>query len=413
MVKEHSTPNVERSTFNRSAPSPRPSPIGSERVSAGRVRVGWCRSLMTVVKEPSTSNGERSTCKSISRDPIERWKLNVECWTLNFDCWTFAASFRRALPVVLLAVALFVSISSKAQTNEQRNLIVVVGASGEAEFGEHFSAWMDLWKQSALKGGLQLVVVGKDEDQSLDDRTRLLNALTNEVTKPDGELWLVFIGHGTFDGHTAKFNLRGPDISAEELAAVLKPCKRTLAVIECASASGPFINALSGPGRVVITATKSGYENNMARFGGYFAHAIGDPAADLDKDGQTSLLEAYLMASRQVEQFYKEEGRLATEHALLDDNGDGLGTPAEWFRGVRAVKTAANGKSVDGVRAHQLNLVRSQSEQELSPSARTRRDELEQQLSALRTHKGEMKETEYYNQLETVLAEIARLYQGK
>ena len=128
-------------------------------------------------------------------------------------------------------------------------------------------------------------------------------------------------------------------------------------------------------------------KSTSTRFGNYLARDVADPAADLDKDGQTSLLEAFLMASRQTEHFYKEAGRLATEHALLDDNGDGLGTPADWFRGVRAVKKAANGKSVDGVRAHQMNLVRSANEQELSPALRARRDELEAQLSALRDRK--------------------------
>jgi hypothetical protein len=194
------------------------------------------------------------------------------------------------------------------------------------------------------------------------------------------------------------------------LAAALKPCTRPLGVIQCASASGPFLSALSAPGRVIITATRSGYEVNATQFGGYLASAIADPAADLDKDGQTSLLEAYLLASRQVEQFYKEAGRLTTEHALLDDNGDGLGTPADWFQAVRAVKTAAAGKSVDGVRAHQLILVRSAVERELSPEIRVRRDALEETLSALRSHKGAMNQDDYYAQLERIVAEIARLY---
>src|SRR5204863_7310884 len=57
---------------------------------------------------------------------------------------------------------------------------------------------------------------------------------------------------------------------------------------------------------------------------------------DRDRDGQIRLLEASLMASHHTAEFYKAESRLATEHALLDDNGDGLGTPADWFRGVRA-----------------------------------------------------------------------------
>jgi len=323
--------------------------------------------------------------------------------------------WRLDIATLIAGLLLFLTFldSSQAQTNEQRALVLVIGAAGEPEYGEQFSHWADLWKQAAAKGGLQTSVIGEDTNNPANDRMRLLTVLTNEVAKPAGELWLVFIGHGTYDGRSAKFNLRGPDISAVDLAAVLKPCHRPLAVIQCASASGPFINALSGPDRIIITATRSGYEVNATRFGGYMAKAIADPAADLDKDGQTSLLEAFLLASREVAQFYKEAGRLATEHSLLDDNGDGLGTPADWFQGVRAVKTAANGKSVDGVRAHQFHLVRSEAEQELSPAARGRRDELEKQLSELRARKEAMPEDEYYRQLEGILVEIARLYGKK
>jgi hypothetical protein len=289
-------------------------------------------------------------------------------------------------------------------------MMLVVGAAGEPEFGEQFAASADLWKRAGTNGGFRILIVGESTN-STDDRGALLNALTNELTQSVEELWIVLIGHGTFDGRAAKFNLRGPDISAEEFAAALKPCKRPLAVIDCASASGPFINALSAPGRVIITATRSGYEENVTRFGNYLARDVADPAADLDKDGQTSLLEAFLMASRQTEDFYKEAGRLATEHSLIDDNGDGLGTPADFFRGVRAVKKAANGKTVDGVRAHQMNLVRSANEQELSPALRARRDELEAQLSALRDRKSQLQEDDYYNQLEKILVETAKLYE--
>jgi hypothetical protein len=317
----------------------------------------------------------------------------------------------RFLPTLVLLSGLVFAHSSFAQTNEQRTLVLVIGAAGEPEYGEQFSASAALWKQAAAKGGLQTTVIGEDKDQPENDLVRLHTVLTNEVAKQSGELWLVFIGHGTYDGRLAKFNLRGPDISASDLAAALTPCVRPMAVINCASASGPFINALSAPGRVIITATRSGNEVNATRFGANFARAIADPAADLDKDGQTSLLEAFLFASRQVEQFYKEAGRLATEHALLDDNGDGLGTPADWFRGVRAVRTAANGKSVDGIRAHQMHLVRSTVEQELSEEKRARRDALEKQLSVLRSRKETMDENDYYRQLESILIETARIYQ--
>ena len=81
-----------------------------------------------------------------------------------------------------------------------------------------------------------------------------------------------------------------------------------------------------------VTATRSGYQHNYARFGKFLAEALSNPKNDLDKDGQISLLESFLSASHRTTEFYKTEGRLATEHALLDDNGDGLGTPATWFR---------------------------------------------------------------------------------
>jgi hypothetical protein len=312
---------------------------------------------------------------------------------------------------IAIFFALLTVFSSRAQTNEQRSMLLVIGAAGEPEYGEQFTASADLWKRAGTNGGFKIAVIGESTNE--DDRATLLNSLTNELKQSTEELWLVLIGHGTFDGRAAKFNLRGPDISADELAAALKPCKRPLAVIDCASASGPFINALSAPGRVIITATRSGYEMNVTRFGNYLARDAADPAADLDKDGQTSLLEAFLLASRQTQDFYKDAGRLATEHSLIDDNGDELGTPADFFRGVRAVKKAANGKTVDGVRAHQMNLVRSANEQELSPTLRARRDELEAQLSALRDRKSQMNEDDYYNQLEKILVETAKLYEAK
>jgi len=311
-----------------------------------------------------------------------------------------------ALCAVLLTAVL------TARAGDSRSLVLVIGAPGASNYAEQFNAWADLWKGAASKGGLATTIIGRENDTNSDDRVRLLTSLSSECAKTSGELWLVFLGHGTFDGHAAKFNLRGPDISADDLAAALKGCRRPLAIIQCASASGPFLNALSAPGRVVITATRSGYEANATRFGGFLARAISDPAADLDKDGQTSLLEAFLYASRQTAQFYKDQGRLATEHALLEDNGDGLGTPADWFRGLRAVKSAANGKAVDGARAHQFVLVRGAAEEELSPQARARRDELEAKLNDLRARKTAIKEDDYYKQLEVILLDIARLYQS-
>ncbi|HEY8503795.1 MAG TPA: hypothetical protein VIL46_04390, partial [Gemmataceae bacterium] len=223
-------------------------------------------------------------------------------------------------------------------------------------------------------------------------------------------LWVVLIGHGTFDGREARFNLSGPDFTARELAGWLEPLKRPVVVINCASASGPFVNHLSGENRVVVTATRSGHELNFAYFGKYIAGAVADPAADLDKDGQVSLLEAYLTAASRVAEFYRSGARLATEHALLDDNGDGLGTPPDWFRGVRAVRRAKEGAAADGTRAHQLHLVPSARERAIPAEVRRKRDALELALAELRGQKEKLEADEYYERVEKLMVELARLY---
>ena len=301
--------------------------------------------------------------------------------------------------------------AGSAETN-RATLIVVVGAPGEEEYGKAFTEWAASWEKAGRQAHARVVSIGLKPEEGDSDRSKLEHALAAERKEGPNDLWLVLMGHGTFDGKEAKFNLRGPDFSATELAGWLKPIHRPLAVINTASASGPFINKLSAPGRVVSTATRSGYEQNFARFGQYLCESITDAAADLDKDGQTSLLEAFLMSSRRVNEFYQLENRLATEHALLDDNGDGLGTPADWFRGIRAVKKAKDGAALDGLRAHQFHLIRKEEEGNLPAAIRARRDELELAIAKLRESKGEMVEDDYYARLEKLLLEMAHLYGG-
>lgn len=288
-------------------------------------------------------------------------------------------------------------------------VLVVVGAPGAEEYAEPFSDWAEAWRDAAATAGAEFRSVGL-ESEAGDDRDRLweeVDALAGETEEP---AWIVLIGHGTFDGTEAKFNLEGPDVSAASLAEHLQPATRPIAIINCASSSAPFINALSAENRVVITATRSGFESNYARFGGRMAEAIADLASDVDKDDQVSLLEAFLVASRRTAEFYEQEARLATEHALLDDNGDGLGTPADWFRGVRATRRATEDAERDGLRAHQLHLIRSEREQQFTPEQRAQRDQLEADLEALRERKSELGEAAYLDELQAILVDLAQIY---
>lgn len=311
---------------------------------------------------------------------------------------------------LLSCFAVIMLCAPAARAEDRQAVLVVVGAAGAEEYGESFSTWAARWKQAAEQADAGYQSIGEGEEAESNDHDLLQQKIAELAKSPPQAVWLVLIGHGTFDGKTAKFNLRGPDVSSEELAAWLKPLEAPLAIVNCASASGPFINALSGANRVVISATKSGYEHNFARFGDHFSRAITDEAADLDKDGQTSLLEAFLAASAATQEFYQQESRLATEHALLDDTGDALGTPADWFQGYRAVKSAKDGALPDGSRANQFVLLRRGQEASMPSEIRQRRDALELQVEALRQKKPSLSEDEYYTALEPLLVEIARLY---
>ncbi|MGE3820385.1 MAG: hypothetical protein AB7I30_13305 [Isosphaeraceae bacterium] len=293
-------------------------------------------------------------------------------------------------------------------------VVVVVGAPGQPDYASAFRDWADRWETAARRASADFLRIGMDGDGDGDananDRERLRDALASRSTASADPLWLVLIGHGTFDGREAKFNLRGPDVTDSDLEGWLATVKRPIVLLNCSSSSGPFLNKLSGPDRVIVTATRSGDEQNFARCGQYLAEAIADPSADLDKDGQTSLLEAYLTAVSRVEEFYKTRARLATEHALLDDNGDKLGTPADFFRGVRAVKRPRDGAALDGVRAHQIHLIPSDRERRIPTEIRQKRDAIERAVATLREQKATLAEDEYYERLDALMLDLARLY---
>ncbi len=291
-----------------------------------------------------------------------------------------------------------------------QHVVVVVGADGADEFSGQFSEWVGEWREAAKH--TRLTMIGTDETE-LSDRERLQAAIRElESGTMTGEVWLVLIGHGTYDGKRAKFNLRGPDIESTELAEWVKPLRQRLVVINCASCSSPFINAISGSNRIVVTSTKDGSQYNFSRFGKFIACAINDPAIDLDKDGQTSLLEAFCSASQSVQGFYDQDNRLATEQALIDDNGDSLGTPAEWFDGVRANRNPKTGIA-DGLAANQVFLQRRGVDAGLTAEQRTRRDGLESRLEKLRAEKTKMTQDQYLLEIEPILIALAELYQDE
>ena len=240
---------------------------------------------------------------------------------------------RRA--VLLLAALLATAPPARAAGDV--HLLVASGLPGEPQYGELFRRWAGELVQTAkerlgVAPGQVRWLAGDGEATGADGvarRDTVLAALGEvlERSGPGDTVAIVLIGHGTARDGRALFNLPGPDLSADDLAAALEPAgERRVVVVNTAPASAPFVQALSAPGRVVISATGSGAENRHTRFAGPFVEALGGGAADADKDGRVSLLEAFEFARREVARLYEGERRLQTEHALLDDDGDGRGT---------------------------------------------------------------------------------------
>lgn len=314
--------------------------------------------------------------------------------------------------MIWMAACLSLMFGVELEPPETAVLVVVVGEPGEGQYEKMFVEWAGRWRDAAEKGGVRSIAIGhpKSKSSDRDDCDLLSETLASLDEKPPETLWVVMIGHGTFDGKKAKFNLRGPDITATELAAQLESLSCRTAIINCASASAPFVNRLSGPNRVVVSATKSGSQYNFARFGGYLSQMIGDVSADLDKDGQTSLLEAWLAAAKQTQEYYDSKSQLATEHSILDDNGDGKGTPADFFRGIHLVKNSQDDTLPDGAFANQFILIPGEDQLVLPDELRRQRDQLEQQLAQLRRQKDKYSELEYLQQLEKILVPLAEIY---
>lgn len=301
-------------------------------------------------------------------------------------------------------------LASVLRAEPDLKILLVVGSGGTEAYAEEFAETAALWTEAAKRGGAAIEVVGLDplSEGGPTDAEQLKAKLADEASP---ELWLVLLGHGTFDQREVKLNLRGPDVTDRELAAWLETYPGRLAVVNAASASGSFVRALGRPGRVVITATKNEGEQSYARFGKFFAEAVGGIGeADLDNDGQVSLLEAFLFAAGRVAEFYQGAGRLATEHALLDDNGDGLGSRSEWYEGTTPTRAPSPEAQPDGDLAAQKVLVKNDFERRLAPEQRERRDALERQVVALRRTKASLDEAEYYAKLEALLLDLARLY---
>jgi hypothetical protein len=306
---------------------------------------------------------------------------------------------------ILVAALLLASAHASAQTT---HLAVIVGLAGEPEHAELFQRWAGTLVDASGRLGVKQVIYLAEKPE-VDPKRVTGRSTKEEVAKAfdklaaaaeDDVVFVVLIGHGTFDGRVAKFNLPGPDLTPAELDPLLKKTRsRHLVLVNTASASGPFMEALAGPGRTIVTATRTGAERFATLFGGYFVDALAGTDADADKNRRVSVLEAFSYAKREVATAYEREGIMLTEHALLNDSGgEGIGTPA------------ADGKQGKVAAVLSLGSVAASDPLPEDPKLRAlylERRDLERRIEALKLLKGSMPADRYTSELEKLATDLA------
>ncbi len=295
---------------------------------------------------------------------------------------------------------------------ETADLLIIVGAAGEPKYEKGFQEAAAKWQLLAERSGARAGAIGLQapEPEAQSDRERVLSWIAERPRDTAQPLWIAYLGHGTHSAAGSRLNLRGPDIAADELASALAAFERPIVFIHGGSASAGFMGALARPGRIVITATQSPDEQNYARFGEAFAASIADPQTDVDRDGHVSALEAFIVASQKVETFYREAGRLATELAVIDDDGDGKGLSHESFQALRTKSSVAQNFPRAGSLARRARFAPGIDERPLTAEQMETRDRLEEELDALRARKPQLSEERYFFELEQLLRQLAPLY---
>ena len=273
----------------------------------------------------------------------------------------------------------------------ENHAVVVTGLGGNANYAEQFSN-----TGTAIYESLQTLDIETDRVVFLDEKAtkeNILDAINDvgqRIEDPSVAFFSLFlIGHGNADSDGWRFNIAGPDLTTNDIVAALNPLASVQQLVVLASsASGAALDTLAQPGRVVVTATKSGGEVNAVRFPEYLAEALRSAQSDVDRNEILTIAEAFRFAESRTVEYYEQQNLLAPEHARL--RGDKATQIPLALLG--SLKDASKEPEVAALLAERLVL--------------------ESRFKTLKEAKPSMSKPDYYRDLELLLLEIARLQQS-
>jgi len=276
--------------------------------------------------------------------------------------------------------------------------LILRGVAGDEEHEKKFDKWTTGTAKALVdKFGFSpdRVIVLADKKTAQAEIQKTFVTLKQQL-KPGDTFFLFFIGHGSGDTGEYKFNISGPDFTTDDYNKLLTTLTvGRIVIVAGTPSSGAALDKFGGKNRVVVTATRSGQEGNDIVFYDYFLEALQGNAADEDKDQKVSVWEAFKYAVTATERFYKDEGRLATEHPQISDNG--------------TEKTDAKAKEPP-LLARSTSFVVDRpivsSDPRLQALLNQRKD-IEQKIDALRINKNSMPAADYDKQLDDLLVQLA------
>ncbi len=324
------------------------------------------------------------------------------------------ATYRWIGWIVAGVVLLGTPAVSPAQSGE-RYALLIGGLGGSPEHTERFQRYLFETRRALVErhgfAPERVTVLAETKLQDLD----FVDGVSLEATireafatlagsaGPQDHVYIVFYGHGGYDGTDARFNIPRSDLSQHDYADLINALSAGRVIfINTTSASAPFVEALSGLDRIVITATRVGSQKNETNFPGFLVDGLTSPAADRDKDGSLSVAELFTYAAEKTQQWFDDNEHIPTENALLDDDADGQGTRLEEM-----------GTSGDGNVAAITYLQRRQDAIAAAGGAAAgpwlqEREAIELAIAELKSQKPAMDEDTYFAELETLFIRLAR-----
>ncbi len=281
----------------------------------------------------------------------------------------------------------------------------VAGLGGEADYEQRFAALAADLDRITKNGGASSHVTTLSGAAATRDHLQQALRDIAAAARADDVLVITLVGHGSFDGTQYKFNLPGPDVSAEQLAQWCDQIAATRQlIINTTSASGGAVRVLQRHDRVIVAATKAGTEKNATVFARYWVEALQDPGADVDKNQIITALEAFQYASRKTAAFYETEKRLATEHAVFEEGG----------KAAPVREAAADGEAGRMLASFALVRLGGDAQSATDPARVAllkQKEQLEQRIDLIKFQRAAMSPEEYRSLLTQALVALAKVQQ--